>query len=140
MSIARYLSQWADLLTSGGVVNGTLTSSGTLSSTGNAYSAINALTDGATITPNFSTGNDFSVTLGGNRTMANPTSPTAGQSGVIYISQDATGGRTLSWGTYWKFPGGAAPTLTTTASACDAVFYTVRTTTSITVNSVLNIA
>lgn len=106
---------------------------------GNSASNTYALTDGTTITPDFSQGNNFSVTLGGNRTLANPTNMTVGQSGVIYVTQDGTGSRTLSYGAYWKFPGGTAPTLTTTASAVDALFYVVRTSTSITVNSALNI-
>ena len=106
---------------------------------GNSASNIYALTDGATITPDFSTGNNFSVTLGGNRTLANPTNMTVGQSGIIYVSQDATGSRTLAYGSYWKFPSGTAPTLTTTASAVDALVYTVRSSTSITVTSILNI-
>lgn len=93
--------------------------------------AITALTDGATITPDFSAANNFSVTLGGNRTLANPTNIVAGQSGVIFISQDGTGSRTLSYGSYWDFPGGTAPTLTTTASAVDLIAYVCRTTTSI---------
>jgi hypothetical protein len=92
---------------------------------------ITALTDGATITPDFSASNNFSVTLGGNRTLANPTNIVAGQSGVIFISQDGTGSRTLSYGSYWDFPGGTAPTLTTTASAVDLIAYVVRTTSSI---------
>ena len=107
---------------------------------GNSASNVYALTDGATITPDFTQGNNFSVTLGGNRTLANPTSPTVGQSGVFYIAQDGTGSRTLSWGAYYKFPnGGGAPVLTTTASAVDAFFYTVRSSTSITINYALNI-
>jgi hypothetical protein len=107
---------------------------------GNSASNTYALTDGATITPDFTQGNNFSVTLGGNRTMANPTSPTVGQSGVIYVTQDGTGSRTLAWGAYYKFPnGGGAPILTTTASAVDAFFYTVRSSTSITINYALNI-
>jgi len=106
---------------------------------GNSASNTYALTDGATITPDFSQGNNFSVTLGGNRTFANPTNMTVGQSGVIYITQDGTGSRTLSWGAYYKFPSATAPTLTTTASAVDAVFFSVRSATSITVNSLLNI-
>ena len=107
---------------------------------GNSASNVYALTDGATITPDFSQGNNFSVTLGGNRTLANPTNMTVGQSGVFYITQDGTGSRTLAYGAYYKFPnGGGAPVLTTTASAVDALFYTVRTSTSITINYVLNI-
>lgn len=93
--------------------------------------AISALTDGSTITPDFAVANNFSVTLGGNRTLANPTNLTAGQSGSIFITQDGTGSRTLAYGSYWDFAGGTAPTLTTTASAVDRIDYVVRTTTSI---------
>ena len=93
--------------------------------------SIATLTDGATITPDFATNNNFTVTLGGNRTMANPSNLQAGQSGSIFIVQDATGSRTLSWGGYWDFIGGTAPTLTTTANAVDRVDYVVRSATSI---------
>jgi len=92
---------------------------------------ITSLTDGATITPDFSASCNFTVTLGGNRTIANPTGLVAGQSGSIFIVQDGTGSRTLSWGSYWDFAGGTAPTLTTSASAVDRVDYIVRSTTSI---------
>lgn len=92
---------------------------------------ITTLTDGATITPDMDDSNNFTVTLGGNRTLANPTNLTAGQSGSIFIVQDGTGSRTLAWGSYWDFAGGTAPTLTTTASAVDRVDYVVRTSTSI---------
>lgn len=93
--------------------------------------AISALTDGATITPDFAVANNFSVTLGGNRTLANPSNLTAGQSGSIFIVQDATGSRTLAYGTQYDFIGGTAPTLTTTANAIDRIDYVVRTTGSI---------
>lgn len=92
---------------------------------------ITALTDGATITPDFSASTNFSVTLGGNRTLANPTNMVAGQSGSIFVSQDGTGSRTLAFGSYWDFANGTAPTMTTTASAVDRIDYVVRTTTSI---------
>jgi len=92
---------------------------------------ITALTDGATITPDCDDSNNFSVTLGGNRTLANPSNITAGQSGSIFVTQDGTGSRTLSFGSYWDFAGGTAPTLTTTASAVDRIDYVVRSTTSI---------
>jgi hypothetical protein len=91
-----------------------------------------ALTDGATITPDFAAGNNFSVTLGGSRTLANPTNLTAGQSGVIVVTQDGTGGRTLAFGSNWKFPGGTAPTLTTTAAAVDVIAYYVESSSRIT--------
>jgi hypothetical protein len=92
---------------------------------------ISTLTDGATITPDFATANNFTVTLAGNRTIANPTNLTAGQSGSIFIVQDGTGSRTASWGSYWDFAAGAAPTLTTDANAVDRVDYVVRSSTSI---------
>ena len=92
---------------------------------------ITALTDGATITPDFADSNNFSVTLAGNRTLANPSNLTAGQSGSIFITQDGTGSRTLAYGSYWDFVGGTAPTLTTTASKIDRIDYVVRTTGSI---------
>jgi hypothetical protein len=85
--------------------------------------AVSALTDGATITPNFATANNFSLTLGGNRTLANPTNQTAGQSGAITITQDGTGSRTLAYGSNWKFSNGTAPTLTTSANAVDVLVY-----------------
>ena len=93
--------------------------------------SITALTDGATITPDFAVANNFSVTLGGNRTLANPSNLTAGQSGSIFVSQDGTGSRTLAYGTQWDFAGGTAPTLSTAASAVDRIDYVVRTTSSI---------
>lgn len=99
---------------------------------------ITALTDGTTITPDFSVTNNYSVTLGGNRTLANPTNITAGQSGAIFITQDGTGSRTLAFGSYWDFPAGTAPTLTTTANAVDLLVYTVRTTTSIQAQLIAN--
>jgi hypothetical protein len=94
--------------------------------------AVTALTDGATITPDFAVANNFSVTLGGNRTLANPTNLVVGQSGIIKITQDATGSRTLAFGSYWDWAAGAAPTLTTTANAVDILAYYVDSTTNIT--------
>jgi len=97
-------------------------------------STITTLADGTTITPDFAASNDFTVTLEGNRTLANPTNAVAGQGGSIFIAQDGTGSRTLSYGTDWEFPGGTAPTLTTTASAVDRLDYVVRASGSIHAN------
>jgi hypothetical protein len=85
--------------------------------------AIVALTDAATIALDMSTFVHASVTLGGNRTLGNPSNTKAGQSGVIKIVQDGTGSRTLAYSSNWKFAGGTAPTLTTTASAVDLLSY-----------------
>jgi hypothetical protein len=95
-----------------------------------AVAVIGALTDGATITPDFAADCNLAVTLGGSRTMANPINITAGQSGSIFISQ-STGSHTLAWGSYWDFAGGTPPTLSTAAGAVDRVDYIVRSSTSI---------
>ena len=87
--------------------------------------------NGASITPYFASANNFAVTLTVNSTMNNGQNITAGQSGSIFITQDGTGSRTLAWGSYWKFAGGTAPTLTTTAGAVDRVDYVIESTTSI---------
>jgi hypothetical protein len=94
--------------------------------------AVSALTDGATITADFAVANNFSVTLGGNRTLANPSNLVAGQSGVIKITQDGTGSRTLAYGSNWDFAAGTAPTLTTTANAVDILAYYVDSSSNIT--------
>jgi hypothetical protein len=102
--------------------------------------AITALTDGATITPDFAVANNFSVTLGGNRTLADPTNLTAGQSGCIWITQDGTGSRTLAYGSAWDFTGGTAPTLSTAASAVDCLVYAVQSSTKITATLITDLS
>tara|TARA_B100000073_G_scaffold267551_2_gene227145 strand:- start:52 stop:744 length:693 start_codon:yes stop_codon:yes gene_type:complete len=94
-------------------------------------SAITTLTSGATVTPDFADSNNYTLTLGENLTLANPTNLTAGQSGSIFLVQDGTGSRTAAFGTYWDFAGGTAPTLSTAASAVDRIDYVVRSATSI---------
>lgn len=126
-------------LTGSNTLSGTNTFSGTVVASGNAYMSIDALTDASTIAVDMSVGNNFSVTLGGNRTLGNPTNLTAGQSGVIFITQDGTGSRTLAYSSYWDFPAATAPTLTTTANAVDVIVYTVRSSTSIAAQAILNI-
>ena len=102
--------------------------------------SITALTDGATITPDFALANNFSVTLGGNRTLANPSNLTAGQSGCIWITQDGTGSRTLAYGSQWDFTGGTAPTLSTAAAAVDCLVYAVQSSTKITATLITNLS
>jgi len=68
---------------------------------------------------------NFSLTLTGNVTLANPTSLTAGTSGSIFLTQDGTGSRTATFGNSFDFIGGTAPTLTTAASSVDRLDYIV---------------
>ena len=79
----------------------------------------------------FATGNNFTTILNGNVSIANPVNPQPGQSGIIYIRQDGTGSRTASFAANWEFTGGTAPTLSTAASAVDALIYNVRTSTAV---------
>jgi len=80
-----------------------------------------ALTDGATIDVDASQGDYFTVTLGGNRTINTPTNLYDGQEFYMEVTQDATGSRSLTWGTIFHWGGAtqAAPTLTTTGSNAD---------------------
>lgn len=80
-----------------------------------------ALTDAATIATDASLGNDFTVTLGGSRTLANPTNLAAGQKLTWVITQDGTGSRSLFYGNVFKWPGGVVPTLSTAAGAVDII-------------------
>src|SRR5579871_1735140 len=96
----------------------------------NAAGIVN-LTDAATIAVDMSTFINASVTLGGNRTLGNPSNTKGGQSGAIQIIQDGTGSRTLAYSSNWKFNSAAAPTLSTTAGARDVLFYLVVSSTHI---------
>ena len=82
-------------------------------------------TNTGSVTLNFSTNQNFVLTLTGNVTLANPTTETVGQSGFITFIQDGTGSRTVSLGTDYETAGGAGLTLTSTASATDIVPYVV---------------
>ena len=64
--------------------------------------AVVTLTDAATIAINASLGNTFTVTLGGNRTLGTPTNPSSGQKIIVRVTQNGTGGRTLSYSSDWN--------------------------------------
>ena len=85
----------------------------------------------ANVTLDFANAQMFSITLGTNSNLNRPSNLTVGQSGTIFVVQDGTGSRTLSYSSVFDFVGGTAPTLTTTASAVDRIDYVVRTTSSI---------
>ena len=98
---------------------------------GAAIADLVTLTDGANIATDLNTGQNFVVTLGGNRTLDNPTNCVAGQVGSIFIVQDGTGSRTLAYGTSWDFPDGTAPTLSTSINSADRLDYIVFTSTDV---------
>lgn len=92
-----------------------LNNNGVLVGSAGTNSGVNTLTDGTTITWDWSVGGDAQVTLAGNRTLA-ITNSTIGQRKVLKVIQDATGSRTL---TYPTTTVKVATPLTTTASAAD---------------------
>jgi len=88
--------------------------------TGAEAPAVSALTDAATIVVNAALGNVFTVTLGGNRTLGNPSNPVDGQKIVVVVKQDGSGSRTLAYGTSYAFSTSLpSPTLSTAPGATD---------------------
>ena len=96
-----------------------------------AVADIVSLTDGANISVDFNSGQNFHLTLAGNRTLDNPTNCVPGQVGSIFIAQDGTGTRTLAYGTSWEFIEASAPTLSTSINSVDRLDYIVRTSTAV---------
>lgn len=83
------------------------------------YINANTATTGAT-TLDISSGNFFNLTLTGNTTFTYTNAPTGRMvSFTIAVKQDATGGRTITWPSGTKWPGGVAPPATTAANAID---------------------
>ena len=74
----------------------------------------------------FSLGNNYTLTLGENSALTNPSNETAGQAGSILIIQDGTGSRTLSYGSHYLFAGGTDPTLSTAGSSVDRLDYFIQ--------------
>jgi hypothetical protein len=80
-----------------------------------------ALTDAATISWNPSNGLNASVTLGGNRTLSFSATPAVGSYGTLVVSQDATGGRTITLpSTSNKVLGSTSTTTIALSSAANA--------------------
>lgn len=98
------------------------------------------LTDASSIAVDMSTGYNFTVTLAGNRTLANPTNTKVGQTGIILVNQDGTGSRTLAFGSAYKFANGTAPTISSTANSVNALSYCVVTSSFIVVTALTGVA
>lgn len=88
-------------------------------------SAIVQLTDGPTITPDLDLGNDFMITISGNRSLTNPDNIIAavGQKGVIIIKQDTLGSRLVIFGSFYNFGSSGIPTLSTSPDKEDRIQY-----------------
>ena len=81
------------------------------------------LTDAASIVWDLDPRPIATVTLGGNRTLANPSHIRAGGTYYLRVIQDGTGSRTLAYGNAFLWPDGTAPTLSTDADAVDILTF-----------------
>jgi hypothetical protein len=108
-------AKWNNLSLTGKVALATSGGVETLSALGNSTGAK---------TINLANGNVFSATLTGTVTFtfSGATASTACSFG-LYLTQDATGSRTITWPASVKWAGGTAPTLTTTANAIDILVF-----------------
>ena len=102
--------------------------------------SITTVASSASITFDFNSSNNYQVDLGHTATITNPLNCTPGQSGSIFLTQDGTGSRVVSWGSYWDFAGGVAPTLSTAALSADRIDYVVHSATSIHAVATLNLS
>jgi len=100
------------------------TFTGTVTAT-RGYGATQTANATGSTTLDFSTYQNFVLTLTGNVTLDNPTTEAVGQSGFIVFIQDGTGSRTVSLGTDYETAGAAGLTLSTAASTTDIVPYIV---------------
>ena len=78
---------------------------------------------GTAYTISTATGTVQILTLTGNCTFTFPTA-VAGESFTLFLRQDATGGRTVTWPSTVDWPGAVAPTLTSTAQRVDKFVFT----------------
>jgi hypothetical protein len=78
---------------------------------------------GTAYTINTANGTLQILTLTGNCTFTFPTA-IAGESFTLLLRQDGTGGRTVTWPSAVRWPGGTAPTITSTASQTDKYIFT----------------
>ena len=82
------------------------------------------LTDSPTIAVDASLGNDFRVTIGGDRTVGTPANPADGQKIVFQVTQGADAPFTLAWSSGYQFSVGLPqPTLSTTAGLTDLLSF-----------------
>lgn len=95
--------------------------------TAHQYVTLGTLTDGASISWDVSTAQKAKVTLGGNRTMNAVSNAVEGATYTLWVIQDGTGSRTITWTTSgagsFDFGTDGSPTLTTTASKADLLAF-----------------
>jgi len=76
-----------------------------------------SLSDAATVALDWDAGINFTLAIGGNRTLGLPTNGQAGTWRTLLITQDGTGGRTLAYAAGYVKPGGTAIVIAPAAGA-----------------------
>jgi hypothetical protein len=102
----------------GNVGIGNTTPASSLDVAGAMYSRLANNTDSSSVTINWNAGNVQQLALTTNSTLAFSNGQAGGEYTLI-LNQDGTGGRTVTWPSNVKWPGGIPPTLTGTASSTD---------------------
>lgn len=114
----------ADATSAKAAVLATTTESGALAPT------VVKLTDAATIAVDASLGNDFRVTLGGNRTMGTPANPANGDQIIFQVTQGTGAPYTLTWSSGYQFSAGLPqPALSGSAGHTDLLGFVYNATT-----------
>lgn len=90
-----------------------------------------ALTDAATIAWDVDDGNLGTITIVGDRLLANPTNFTVGQELIIEITQGAGGSHLMTYDTYFTFSGGIVPILSSVEGQTDRLWFLIRSATEI---------
>lgn len=112
----------ANVNITGGAIDGVseLTDVGTISVEGGAYTKVeSASSSSGTLTIDCDTSNVFTVTMTENVSSLVLNNIGSGQTINVLLTQDGTGSRTMSWPASFKWPSGAAPSLSTGAGDVD---------------------
>lgn len=108
---------------SGRMALGTTTANARFTLAGDYSEAVVTANTGTAYTIALTSGTVQLLTLTGNCTFTFPTA-TAGQSFILLLRQDGTGSRTVTWPAAVRWPGGTAPTITSTANRTDKYVFT----------------
>lgn len=115
----------SDLIADIGDLNTGLTAAGVRLDSFDGISNIGAVGSTLTVTPGLGNGGIKLITLTANCTITfNNGLGDKLNSLELVITQDGTGGRTVTWNETVRWPGGVAPTLSTAAGAIDRIIFT----------------
>jgi hypothetical protein len=126
--ITRWISlgiaptQTAQILSSTDMLLTALNAKHVLANSGFAFKTLSLTLSGTNLNTDASLGNEFTITLTGNRVMTAPINPKLGQQIRYRLKQDSVGSRLVTWNSVFRFPT-TAPTLSTVANRTDYVTF-----------------